>query len=71
MTKSVYMHFWPGRYYSCARVREYGNEEHIKLVGHTLLKVNKVKFLGVIIDDELSWEPQIDHLKDKLNSNLF
>ena len=70
MTKSVYMHFRPGRYYSCARVREYGSEKHIKLAGHTLLKVNKVKFLGVIIDDELSWEHQIDHLKEKLNSSI-
>jgi len=70
MTKSVYMHFRPGRYSSCARVREFGSEKHIKLAGHTLLKVNKVKFLGVIIDDELNWEHHIDHLKEKLNSSI-
>ena len=70
MTKSVYMHFRPGRYSSCARVREFGSEKHIKLAGHTLLKVNKVKFLGVIIDDVLSWEHHIDHLKEKLNSSI-
>ena len=70
MTKSVYMHFRPGRYSSCARVREYGSGKNVELAGHTLLKVNKVKFLGVIIDDELSWEYHIDHLKEKLNSSI-
>jgi hypothetical protein len=70
MTKSVYMHFRPGRYSSCARVREFGSDKSIELAGHSLLKVNKVKFLGVIIDDELTWEYHIDHLKEKLNSSL-
>ena len=36
MTKFVYMHFHPGRYSSCARVREFGSEKHIKIAGHTL-----------------------------------
>ena len=70
MTKSVYMHFRPGRYSSCARTRPLGSEKHIKLADHTLLKVEKVKFLGVIIDDELTWEYQIDHLREKLNSSI-
>ena len=68
MTKSVYMHFRPGRYASCARAREYGSEKSVKLAGHTLTRVSKVKFLGVIIDNELSWDEQIEHLKHKLNS---
>ena len=70
MTKSVYMHFRPGRYSSCARVREFGSEKYLKLAGNTLLKVDKVKFLGVIIDDELSWNHHINHLKEKLNSSI-
>ena len=70
MSKSVYMHFRPSRYYSCARVREYGSEKCVKLAGHTLTRVDKVKFLGVIIDDGLTWEPQIEHLKEKLNSSI-
>ena len=68
MTKSVYMHFRPGRYSSCARARELGNEKHLKIADHTLMKVEKVKFLGVIIDEELSWEYQVYHLREKLNS---
>ena len=33
-----------------------------------LSKVRCTKFLGVVIDDELTWEPQIDYLITKLNS---
>ena len=31
---------------------------------------DKVKFLGVIIDEKLTWEPQLEHLKAKLNSSI-
>ena len=70
LSKSVYMHFRPGRYSSCARARKYGCEKYLKLDGYSLTKVDKVKFLGVIIDNELNWEPQIDHLKEKLNASI-
>ena len=70
MSKSVYMHFRPGKYSSCARVREYGTEKHISLHNHKLKKVDQVKFLGVIIDHELTWNQHIDHLNAKLNSSL-
>ena len=33
-------------------------------------KVKEVKFLGVIIDDELSWGPQINYLREKLISSI-
>ena len=42
----------------------------MKLGNFKLKKVTKVKFLGVIIDDELSWEPQVEHLKSKLISSI-
>ena len=70
LSKSVYMHFRPGRYSSCARVREYGSERDLTLSGHTLTRVDKVKFLGVVIDNELSWEYQIEHLKEKLIASI-
>ena len=70
LTKSVYMHFRPTRWSSCARVREYGSDKHLKLAEHTLARVDKVKFLGVMIDDKLSWEPQVEHIKEKLNSSI-
>ena len=69
-TKSVYMHFRPTRYFSCARIREYGSEKFVKLAEQALTRVDKVKFLGVMIDDKLTWEPQIEHLKDKLNWSI-
>ena len=30
-----------------------------------LIRVDKVKFLGVIIDEHLTWKPHIDHVKSK------
>ena len=34
-------------------------------------KVDKIKFLGVIIDDKPSWEPHIQHLETKLKSSII
>ena len=74
MSKSVYMHFRPNynkvERLSCARTREYSTINSLKIIDHKLKKVDKVKFLGVIIDDKLSWEPQIEHLTEKLNSSI-
>ena len=41
-------------------------ENNLKLGNFTMKKVKEVKFLGVIIDDELSWGPQINYLREKL-----
>ena len=68
--KSVYMHFRPDNWASCARAREYGSEKFLMLNGKKLLREDKVKYLGVIIDDQLSWKPQIEHLRQKLNSSI-
>ena len=38
-SKSVYMHFRPTRWSSCARVREYGSEKFVKLAEHTLTSI--------------------------------
>ena len=70
LTKSVYMHFRPGKYLSCARARAYGREKALSLDGYKLSKVDKVRFLGVIIDSELSWDQHIEYLRDKLNASI-
>ena len=70
LSKSVYMHFRPTRWSSAARVRPYGSEFCLKLGNTPLNRVDKVKFLGVIIDDELSWEPQIQYVKEKLHASI-
>ena len=67
--KCVYMHFSPSRWSSCARVREYGSEITVKLNGDELNEVHETKFLGVIIDNELSWLPHIKYLSKKLKCN--
>ena len=63
LTKSVYMHFRShlnqSECQTCARTRNY-----------KLKRVTEVKFLGVVIDDRLSWEPQIKQLKGKLLSSI-
>ena len=71
LAKCSYMHFRPyhnkTERLTCARTREYGKEPVLKILDHKLKKVDKVKFLGVIIDDQLNWEAQVDHLVTKLN----
>ena len=52
---------------TCARTRI---EKSLKLNNSKLKRVTKLKFLGVMIDDKLSWEAQIDYLKEKLLSSI-
>ena len=70
-TKSVYMHFRPKmnliERQTCARARI---EKSLKLANHNLKKVTKTKFLGVMIDDQLAWDAQIEYLKVKLLSSI-
>ncbi len=74
MSKSVYMHFRPRlsatERLTCARARKYGSENIIRIGNKKLKKLDKVKFLGVIIDDNLNWEPHIQHMITKLNSSI-
>ena len=42
----------------------------LKLANQALKCVTEVKFLGVFIDENISWEPQIDYLKQKLISSI-
>ena len=65
------MHFRPNlnitERLTCARVRE----NVLKLGNKKLKKVDKVTFLGVIIDDHLNWEPHIQHMTQKLKSSII
>ena len=68
------MHFKPNfnaaQRLTCTRVREYGNENILKLGNTKLKKVDKVKFLGVVIDEKLNWEEHVKHMTQKLNSSI-
>ena len=62
MTKCCYMYFCPK-----TTIKPEDNTLHtLHLNGSNILKVNQTKFLGVIIDDKLTWQPHIDHLHKKL-----
>ena len=75
MSKCCYIHFQPA-YESdetCARARPYANYENDKsqgvfINGHKIVKVSSTKFLGVVIDEKLSWGPHIEYLRKKLRS---
>ena len=72
--KSVYMHFRPSyninERLTRARSRQYGHDGVVRIARHKLKKVDRVKFLGIIIDEKLNWEPHIEHLVDKLNMTI-
>ena len=50
---------------TCARIRPYGSEFTLNLGDKNVKKVDHVKFIGVVIDDELNWEAHVKHLKSK------
>ena len=72
LTKSVFMHFRPHMNHNeretCARTRI---EKTLKLACHKLKRVTEVKFLGVIIDEKLTWDSQVSQLKAKLISSII
>ena len=75
LTKSAYMYFRPhlnkDERQTCSRTRAFGEEPTLKIADHKLKKVDKIKFLGVIIDDKLNWGAHIDNLANVLNSSLI
>ena len=43
---------------------------NIKIENTSLEKVNKCKYLGVVIDSDLSWKPQVENVKSKVLRNF-
>ena len=74
MSKSCYMHFEPSfeRNDKCSRTTPFVSNRHtskaIYINGIPIKKVSETKFLGVIIDDKLSWHAHIEYLAKKLRS---
>ena len=75
--KCCFIHFEPPQAYkaraggTCARTRPYRRKADcpkIKINGQVIKEVTSTKFLGVIIDNKLSWAPHIDMLYKKLKS---
>ena len=75
MGKCAYMYFRPPKVekdesYSSARTRPFMDFLSLSINGHKIPQVSKTKFLGIIIDDNLSWDDHISHIEDKLKSCL-
>ena len=45
-------------------------EVNICVIDKRVYRVSQVKFLGTIIDDELTWKPQIDYISKKLSKAI-
>ena len=43
------------------------NKFNINIDGNNINRVNKIKYLGVFIDDKLNWQPHIEYLCKKLS----
>jgi len=67
-TKCYYMYFKPNLYSrsTCARSQPYDQDCRLHLNGNIIKQVSSVKFLGVTIDENLTWLPHIENLKKKL-----
>ena len=63
ISKSCYMYFSP-KFKDCDITQSYD----LKIQNTSLKQVTEIKFLGVIIDDKLSWKPHITYLIKKLSS---
>ena len=61
MSKCCYLHFKP------KASKPVESELELNIDGFPIRKTKTTRFLGVVIDDQLSWEPHIAALRRKLN----
>ena len=73
-SKCAHMYFRPtlnnNDRMTCARLTAYSDLLTISVNGQVIKQVDKVKFLGVIIDENLSWDEHIKHLESKLLATI-
>ena len=69
-SKCAHMYFRPSlsseQRMTCAKSTPYNERRTIAVNSQKIKQVDKVKFLGVIIDENLTWDDQIKHLENKL-----
>ena len=58
-------------YIAMQNTNEISINHTLKIGDETIKQVNTAKFLGIIIDDKLSWNAHIDYCKNKLSSGLY
>ena len=70
LSKCAHMYFKPNinnnERMSCARSQNYDINLKLSINGVKVKQVDRIRFLGVIIDDKLTWDAQIEHLENKL-----
>ena len=74
VSKCCFIHFKPNLSrgtLTCARAQIYDRNCKLFLGNETIKKVESTKFLGVIIDEKLSWEAHIRFLEARLNSCII
>ena len=69
MSKSCYIHFKP-KHHEKLGLELLFSEESLKIRDMPIKLINTSKFLGVVTDDELSWLPYIQKLRQKLNCQI-
>ena len=69
MSKSCYMHFQPKKLDSLGLDKLF-SDNSLEIMGIPIKAVKSTRFLGVTIDDELSWLPHIQKLTQKLNCQV-
>ena len=67
MSKCCYIHFKPKHVTNIQQDGHDDSSHQLLLDDFPIKKVCHTKFLGVVIDDQLSWEPHITALRRKLN----
>ena len=74
ISKCAHMYFRPNlnnnERNTCTRSNVYNASCILSLNGKKVKKVDKIKFLGVIIDEQLSSNDQIEHVENKLLSTI-
>ena len=63
MNKCSYMYFDPGK--TCARTRVLHT---LSINGIKIKHVTNIKFLGIVLDEHLTWAPHVEYLNNKLKS---
>ena len=53
-----------------ANILKIGELLAIRVDGYTIKRVRKAKYLGMIIDEKLTWENHIDHISLKIKRNI-
>ena len=48
----------------------FGNLLAIRIDDHLIKRVNKTKYLGIIVDDSLTWNQQIDFISTRFKRNV-